>query len=174
MNARHRAMRAYHGLYRLIDNGRICVYCGVPASTIDHVVPLSAISALANMILINGPPIEGLFLVPSCGECNSIAGSQMFRTIGAKRRYIHWRLSRKYRRFIELPDWSDEELDEMGYSLRKSIENGLRVKEWLLKRVSWRNVQNPKSVGTVAMSLRRVDSGRNSATKNASVRTTTS
>lgn len=44
--------------------GRACVYCGRPATTVDHVIPRS-----------RGGPNAQWNLVPACKECNHEKGS---------------------------------------------------------------------------------------------------
>ena len=82
--------RRVAGLFRFIDNGGICVYCGVRSTTKDHFAPVSVVSSL---IGLESPDRQ--YLIPACGECNCIAGSRMFVTVAAKRRYIQQRLSNK-------------------------------------------------------------------------------
>lgn len=50
---------------RVIASGP-CVYCGAPATTVDHVVPLAR----------NGLETESN-LVPACGSCNSSKGAKL-------------------------------------------------------------------------------------------------
>ena len=130
----------FHSCYPLIDNGGICVYCGVRADTLDHFVPTSITKALMSCTSI--VPMGGMVKVPACRECNSIAGAILFKTIAAKRRHIQEHLRCKYSSYLETPDWSEEELDDLGRSLRERVEAGLKVRRWVTERLAWRNTSN--------------------------------
>lgn len=53
-------------VYRV--HGRVCVYCGAYADTVDHVDPVS----------ISGEALPSLDkLVPACRRCNSIKGNKV-------------------------------------------------------------------------------------------------
>lgn len=108
-----------------------CVYCGNPASQIDHVHPQAAHPNEAN------PHTAGL-LVPACGECNRIAGARIFKTLSHKREWIHWKLRRKHRRALALPYWSDQEKSELGPTLRDNLEVALKVQWVLRQRVAYK------------------------------------
>lgn len=139
---RKSSARRWGALYRKIDNGRLCVYCGVPATTNDHFVPLSVVDALAPLV----GHLTGKVLVPACGECNSIAGAVSFPSIGAKRRFIQRRLAQKNAKLLASPDWSQEELEGVGYGLRTAIVGAQIRRDWLRARIAWRNVNNPAAV----------------------------
>ncbi len=136
--------------FRLIENGGICIYCGVPATTIDHFAPLSVVSAGSGIL----DTVKGRFLVPACGECNSIANSAVFPTIGAKRRYIQQRLRKKYATFLNMPYWSEDEIAELGHTLRTNVRNGLATKEWIIQRLAWQNRDNPSAVKIAEIRLK--------------------
>jgi hypothetical protein len=66
------------------SNGK-CVYCSMPADTIDHVIPVFA-----------GGRTESDNLVASCMLCNRVAGKRSFSSILNKRVYIlSWYLCSK-------------------------------------------------------------------------------
>ena len=64
-----------------------CVYCGEPATDIDHVIPWAYVlrHEISN-------------LVPACHDCNLIASDKMFLDIESKREYILYKRG--------LPKWS--------------------------------------------------------------------
>ena len=138
---RKTAMRAYHQFYRRVK-GRGCVYCGLRATTNDHFVPISVVNMLQECM----DQVPGKFLLPSCGECNGIASDRVFPTVAAKRRFIHARLKQKYRRVLALPEWSQAEREELGWTLRTSVDAGLAQKSVLTQRLAWRNTSNSSFV----------------------------
>ena len=68
-----------------INQNKPCAYCGQPADTLDHILPL----------VRGGTNYEGN-LVPACRSCNS---SKSARTI------IEWRTGKQPRTLRDLPDW---------------------------------------------------------------------
>jgi len=91
-----------------------CTYCGLPADTVDHVIPQS----LRYMLQEHGGWRDhyGRITdkVPACKECNSMAGSEVFPSLTAKRRYVHARIAKKYASVLRTANWTAAELDEMG------------------------------------------------------------
>jgi hypothetical protein len=136
MRSFHRksAHSAFHRFYRHVRS-RACIYCGLRATTVDHFVPLSVVQMLASC----GESVTGKFLLPSCGECNQIASDHVFPTVAAKRRFIHAKLRKKYRRVLAMPDWAQDEREELGWSLRTSVDAGMAQKSVLQQRLAWRN-----------------------------------
>lgn len=100
----------------------VCVYCGDPASTMDHVTPIVAVAAMQNSIDVREHFRHGLYIVPCCRDCNNRIGSYLARSITEKREEIKRRLRRKHARLLGGYEWEPEELDELGHSLRSSIQ----------------------------------------------------
>ena len=130
--------RRFAGLYRLIENDGICVYCGMPAWTTDHFLPLSVVSALDGIVIRP----NGRVLVPACGHCNSVARDALFKTVAAKRRYIQKRLAEKNAKLLSLPTWTDEQLKELGPNLRAKIKADINRRRVIEDRIAWRNSKN--------------------------------
>ncbi len=76
--------------------------------------------------------------MPCCGECNSIASDHVFKTLRAKRSYIQDRLRKKYAKLINGPRWSDEEIAELGSTLRSHILRCRQVQELTIARIHYR------------------------------------
>ena len=125
-----------------------CVYCGVAAQSIDHFIPRSFSRMLAGEMR---PGHTRVPLLPACFECNSIAGNRLFRTVAAKRRRIHARLAAKYRTYLEMPEWSEEELGELGWMLQTKIRGSLAVQHWMRLRLAWRNTSNSSAAALAAI-----------------------
>lgn len=75
--------------------------------------------------------------VPSCRECVELASRIVAQTIGGKRREIHHWLAIRYGRILELPAWSDDELDELGYNLKTDVVAGQRRRRQIANRLAW-------------------------------------
>ena len=145
MDRRRLTIKRHGRFYRIIKNGGICVYCGVRATTLDHFVPLSVVAMLSDVL----NEISGRFLVPACGECNSIAGNKVFKTIAAKRRYIQEKLRKKYRLVLVMPEWTEEQKESLGWNMKTAVAEGLAKREWIKARLSWTNRHNSVSVELV-------------------------
>jgi hypothetical protein len=87
-----------------------CTYCSSPATSWDHVLPIS----IARLLPYFEFSSELLQLVPCCTRCNSIAGNRFFTCLSAKKKYIIARLSelRARARYAKV-------LDELEVYLRK-------------------------------------------------------
>jgi len=156
-------MRRYHALYKLIDNGGVCIYCGVRANTKDHFVPISVVNILKEVI----DDIQGLFLVPCCSECNSLAGAAIFNTVAKKRRFIQVKIRIKYKHLLALPRWEQQEIDELGPGLKTSLLSALARKQWIEERLTWRNNFNQSAVEIVKIRSELGIFGKSFAARNA-------
>ncbi len=104
------------------DRG-LCFYCGDYASDHEHVVPR-----------VTGLPT---WIVRACSECNSIAGGELFTSILEKRDYIRARRTKKYGRILKQPEWTEDELADMGRKLRVGIEAAQRAKKFVQSQIEW-------------------------------------
>lgn len=105
-------------------SGKICTYCGNPADTRDHVTPWSWNSTYRRRAKA-GKLGRGQ-KVPACGDCNNLLNDVPIFTVEGRRAYVAERLAKEAKK--QAPDWSDDELEELGPSLRR------RVKARLAKR----------------------------------------
>lgn len=99
--------------------GTPCVYCGEYASEREHVIPYSWMQNQKRTMGI----VENFWtwIVPSCGECNRTAQAMLFGTVKQKRRYLQERIKAKYSESFVHEAWSDEEIEELGPSLRQYV-----------------------------------------------------
>jgi hypothetical protein len=118
-----------------------CYYCGSPANTVDHVVPRSL---LADLAALSDEAVTAVLVhpgrtmtVPACRECNCLLGSQYFSTLAARKAWLKERLRRRYRRVLQMPDWAEEELEELRYNLRVAIEASLARRDTVRQRLRW-------------------------------------
>jgi len=100
--------------------GQICAYCGGYATDEEHVTPRAWIERaqeLADMGINIKVPEEKI--VMACRECNLIASARIFETFTEKKNYIRWKLSLKYKKYIDSPQWDDDELEELRGEMRR-------------------------------------------------------
>lgn len=118
-----------------------CYYCGVPANGIDHVVPQSLLDEwlrlgdIENYQLATGRGRK--LTVPSCQQCNSILGAKYDPTLDERKQRLKDRLRTKYAKVLGMPDWTPEELDELGPRLREHVEQGMKLKAMARRRIAW-------------------------------------
>ena len=113
----------------------VCYYCGDPASTIDHVPPLDFVDAYGSDHCVRYD--IDMVKVPSCSECNRHLGNRPLLTLRDRAEFIYDDISRTYKRIIELPDWTADEIDGMGDGMRGTIEEEQVKKQWVESRLTF-------------------------------------
>jgi hypothetical protein len=114
-----------------------CAYCGDDADSIDHIVPVSFYYSgdRKNLHLTSEYGEENL--VDCCRECNCLAGNKVFDDFYKKKEYIQDKLITRYKKVINMPFWSDEELKEIDYPLKTDIEIQTLARKWILNRINY-------------------------------------
>lgn len=107
-------------------NRFVCHYCGLPADTLDHIPPRSCYR--------QG---DACFQVPACNECNVLAGNTYHAEFRERCHYVKTALAKRYAHVVALPDWSADELQDMGAALKASIRKGLRLKRAAVARIAF-------------------------------------
>jgi hypothetical protein len=102
------------------------------ADSVDHFIPQS----FASMIQDIGN-IKNKKKVPCCRECNSTAGSKVFLTVKEKRDYIHNRYRTRYKKLLEAPDWSDKEIESLGFTIQSHVKRSIEGKKIMKERLRW-------------------------------------
>jgi len=138
--SRKQARSIYEGRYKSLHGERVaeywlCVYCGDPADTVEHVPPLSRVSDYEALGIVN----ELYCKSPACRECNSVAGDSLQDSFMARVEYVKDCLERRYRRYLRLPEWDDAELDEaeFGPVLRSAIVEHNRKAKAARERIEY-------------------------------------
>ena len=107
-----------------------CHYCGAPADTKDHIVPIS--------YLRNGRPKSARAIgttVDCCKECNSLLGAKALFSIPERAHELSECLERRYRKELNAPVWTDEDLAELGPSLQNQVKAKQYMRLEILERV---------------------------------------
>lgn len=76
-------------------------------------------------------------IVPCCKECNCFLGARLYPTLRERKQALKDSLRRHYKRILKMPEWKEEDLAELGYSLRSMIENNLKIKASVLIRLAY-------------------------------------
>jgi hypothetical protein len=111
-----------------------CFYCGLPASTIDHVIPISYIEQILD---IDGAIPRPLYKVSACTECNCLSSSNVFNSIDDKKAFVKRRLKRRYAKYLNMPHWDQSEINKLGYNLKSNVLNANKIKEQTQKRLQY-------------------------------------
>lgn len=99
-----------------------CFYCGDLADTIDHVFPQVHGGA-------NGETVQ------ACRDCNCRMGASGAFSVEERVCNLIESLERKYQLNRAIPEWDDDELEELGRSLRDRIQATIRQRQNALERV---------------------------------------
>lgn len=112
----------YHESYQrhISLKGYECFYCGQNAETVDHIPPLSLVETF---------PSYDRLLVRSCGICNMLLGGRPFLSLMTRCDYLIQRYQKRWRKDIDMPNWSDSEIDELNGQLKRRIIIGMKRKE---------------------------------------------
>ena len=125
---------------------KVCVYCGDPATTKDHVVPYSFAGGLPSRLRKGGR--DAGETVPACHDCNSWLGSRMLLTVTERKRAIAESLPKRHAKLLASPTWDVDELLEVGKSLQAIIVRTAEQRARIEKRIQWARhapVKEPKS-----------------------------
>jgi NMD protein affecting ribosome stability and mRNA decay len=108
-----------------------CHYCGAPASTKDHIVPISYNYTQRP----KSHRSKGGVTVDCCRECNSLLGAKALFSIEERAHEIAECLERRYKKELKAPVWTDEDLAELGPSLQKQVKAKQILRMEILERI---------------------------------------
>ena len=117
--------------YELCGEAYVCAYCGEACDQIDHTVPVSFVN--------QKPGVGSVFRfmkVHACAECNGFASDYIHQTFFERRICIAKGVAKKYKRELLCPGWTDEEISEMGTSMRSSILALRDIRKSVKRRLS--------------------------------------
>lgn len=106
----------------------ICIYCGELADTLDHLLPATWTGTAAR---------RRIPVVPACRECNSTLNDKHITDVAERRSYVQAAYRAKYRKYLRVILWSDDDLMAMGPSLRLAIVEQMAKHERAMRRMSW-------------------------------------
>lgn len=106
----------------------VCVYCGMPAGTKDHLIPRPWTGDARR---------SSVAVVPSCAECNSWIGASGEASIAGRRKIAHASLRKAKRQELAAPEWTSDDLAELGPALRQHVQAKQRARLATLARLAW-------------------------------------
>jgi hypothetical protein len=113
-------------------SGPRCYYCGEPATERDHVVPRSQLPVLRPMVNSEVPTT-----VDCCGECNRVLSNSLQESLVDRAAELKARLRARYRHLLEMPEWTPEELQDLGHGLRGVVAAALVERARIERRLEW-------------------------------------
>lgn len=135
MNRRRAALSIYDPVYdKKGDYGDPCTYCGQVSDTLDHVPPLNMVYIKAEV----GLECEGPFVkVPACSECNMLLGKVHKVSIKERRAHIKDAIKKKYKRFLKIPNWDEDELEDVDPAFARDIRASVHFANHVRARLRW-------------------------------------
>ena len=113
----------------------ICTYCGEPADTKDHVIPVSW-----NHMSRKNADYSNKKVVPACNQCNLTLGNIAYHTIQTRASYLIQKYMKKYKKLLKSPIWTPEEISELGRGLRGKILELQMERRNIQNRLDWLTV----------------------------------
>lgn len=128
----------------------VCVYCGIFADTVDHVVPRHLLVRAGELELdLSRVMRMRQWTHPACHECNSSLSGRLFATLVERRQAAQKGIRRKYASYLRTPDWTDGELSEMGPKAQAEIVAAIAIRDWVRARLRWRGATIVEDVAPV-------------------------
>lgn len=75
--------------------------------------------------------------MPACAQCNNFAGTLWAFDFDARVDHVKSKIREKYKSLINTPDWSEDEIAELGSTLRSKIEPWQNQRKIVLERLAW-------------------------------------
>lgn len=114
---------------RLEYPARICVYCGSPSGSRDHIMPRAWSGS--------GEHRARVLVVPACGECNRMISDKPIYTIDGRRAHAQRRLAERKFKVLGYESLKEVELEEYGPNLRSVMESAAHQRAKLEARLAW-------------------------------------
>lgn len=118
----------FHRAQRIEYPQGVCVYCGMPGYTKDHLLPVTRTGEAQRKFVA---------VVPACGECNYGLSDKCGHRISERREEAHKNIRKKHARVLKTPPWSKKALAELGPLLRTHIQSSVNQRQVVLDRLAW-------------------------------------
>lgn len=99
-----------------------CFYCGDMADTLDHILPVSTRRSRKRKF--------GEEVVYCCKDCNSRLGASFPYDLEERVNFLAEKLFKDFDLGKPIPEWTDEEFEEMGHALRSAVEGKIKTRQW--------------------------------------------
>lgn len=106
----------------------ICVYCGMPAGGVDHLLPEPWTGeTYRHMVAV----------VPSCADCNARINDDPRPSVSDRRRKAQLSIERSAKLVLLGSDKTESELAELGYAMRTVAWKNAAKREAVRSRLAW-------------------------------------
>lgn len=134
--SRRNLLRIHSSKYKKLkpidaSNLNLCFYCGDVMSVFDHLPSLASLDFLESV-----GAVRYHLLVPSCQECNQLAGDNLNCSLEERKRFINQKLEKRYKRHIQA-SMTDSDTSYMSERLRKSVEAFSALGREVQERISY-------------------------------------
>lgn len=109
-----------------------CVYCGQTADAQDHFPPATHSR-------------QGVIL-PACGECNGLAGTEWSEDFARRCEHVKKRLRIKHARILAVPDWSGLEFRDTSGRFQRWVKASILRRDHIRERLAWNAVAYLQSI----------------------------
>lgn len=113
--------------YSFMSKKKHCVYCGDWYQCRDHIIPISYNQNYRNYK--HGDTVS------CCSICNLLAGDSVHFSIISKAKYLYQKYSKKYKKVLKFPKWTNQELIELDYSLSNIIIRRQHLKKLIILKL---------------------------------------
>jgi hypothetical protein len=114
-----------------MDEQYRCTYCGFESDIEkEHVIP-------AVWFGYRSFNSTKQWIVPACKQCNSYSGTNVFFSIPEKAKFLAKKYRSKASKILKTAFWTDEELENMGKIFRVNIEESVKNKQLILRRINY-------------------------------------
>lgn len=117
-----------------------CFYCGEPPDARDHVIPWSFLSVTETRGSRPGPRCY------ACSDCNRRLSSRFFLTLRERAAAAQSLIRTAFKKELRLPEWTEKELNEMGYTLREHIKARQALRVLTEQRLEWPETATSKAL----------------------------
>ena len=92
--------------------------------------------SVRQFILDSGLAVRYPFVeVRCCQECNSALGDRPLWTLTQRKEFVRQWLKRRYKKYLNIPEWTDSQLAHVEGDMRDHVLHGLAVQELIRKRL---------------------------------------
>lgn len=107
-----------------------CAYCGEPSECRDHATPASWLHHHLHLT-----EAWRFYTVAACTDCNAAASKFFDITFRQRRARIAKVVRRVNRNLLVTPVWSDDEIDELGPTMKAEVMKGMRERNRVRRRL---------------------------------------
>lgn len=75
-------------------------------------------------------------LIPVCSECNNFLSNLNFQSVEEMCGFLVKSYKAKYRKILKMPDWSEEDFEELSTNLELSVKAGMALKRATEARIA--------------------------------------